>query len=203
MNFSSTHPPAKNKDFNTLIHSASDTAKNMWSEDAWLHAGNSKMIIGHMLSFSKWPHERVTISSTVVFFQTQCFPFRWDQWLLTPELHRLLCEMLETVDANRPASMLGKHVVSKQKLEAGGVGRGGLTNCNWHWPFDPPPTWRLNQTKQHNTSEHWGQTSPDLLQFDPETPQVNSRRRLAAKSRSFCKYNVQDHRRVRLLSQLM
>lgn len=68
----------------------------------------------------------MTISNTVVvFFLTQYPPFSRVQWLLTPDLHRLLCEMLETVDANKAASMLGKHVVSKQKMKASGVGGGG------------------------------------------------------------------------------
>ena len=149
MNFSSTHPPAKNKDFNTLIHSASTAAENMWSKDAWLHAGSGKMIIGHMLSFSKWPHERMTISTTVVVFSSTMPPIQMGSMAFDPWAPQIV--MWNVGDCRRQQTSINARQTCGFQTKAGG--RQGWREGGWqvvtdtdHLTLHPPD----GLTRQNN-----------------------------------------------------
>lgn len=182
LNFSSSHAPAKTRISTQSSIQRAPWQKTMWSKDAWLQVCSGEMIIGHMLNFFSNDYINGWLSAALllfVFFWHNAPHSAGSNGFWTPELHILLCWMLQATDINKPSSMHGKQVAFKQKIKSGGPD---------HLTLRPPEGLsRHNNITPQSTQVRQVRACCGLT---PKYQKSVERGAFAAKSPSFCKHHA-------------
>ncbi len=147
----------------------------------------------HMLSFSKWPHRRMTISRTVVVIFKHNTPHSAGfngVWPLSSRDSCVKCWRQRT--STSELQCFSKHAVSKQKVKAGRLeGQQTVTDTD-HLTLHPP-----DGLSRHNNITPW--STRVKLAWACHT--LNVKGPHAVKSRCFCKHVAEAPQQTHLQSR--